>query len=291
MASKIFLQFFLIIFIQYSGYAFLHQNNIDDSLFSNIANINKGKIVKKYVLYNNIIHKRPGNNLIFPDNDFFLPLDKIEINYFIQTATRLPIDADLSLSRQIYANLKLNKLLLDYEKSHKKLHNLNSTPLLKTPNKPAFIELSNKQSSLLRENKNLLAEYRNIHRTTQNDLLFVSKQAYKTQKSSDFILSLPTNTNNLDINNKNQITSLVISPKRIDQFKQPDYLGSKKEYFENQMGENPTRQVHNYNINSQPKTIVFFLSVMNYVKENKLETSIYFLCFAFFIILFSSKKK
>ena len=106
---------------------------------------------KSYALYDSFIDENNSNQTkptVYLKNCNLTPFDEIDLNYSIRSVARDAISVNFSLSNQIYANIKLRKLVDEYDALQKQsaeaLHSYElkswgmEAPINNTINNPLF---------------------------------------------------------------------------------------------------------------------------------------------------------
>ena len=258
----------IILFIEIdSVYSFSHPlEESNDMYFDTVANSTNIKKKAEYILYDNILQKyNISTPIISLYNGKYVFVYKIDLDYPIHSASRLPLNIDNSLSRQIYANLKLKKILIEYEMMRKNhTHEFSNIFHMKK----ASGNIDGKNISYYGKKRSLLREYNHI----------IDSDKHQHDVENEYVLkSLSSGVN------KDKIDFTTIS-EPIGNENHNDY---NKKKFANQK---PKRET-DWNNEESPWLISKILDIKKYIINNPSEFLIYCATFILFISIFSGRKR
>ena len=273
---KTFFIAFLLLLLPCKGYSFFYvvdkKNQIPmNELITN--NVKKG--ARNYVLYDNFVadnRQEALKPLIHQNTGLLVPMNEFDLNRFIDRSFRGPLDLESSLSRQIYANLKLNQLVLEYNEFKEKYDAVINEDLMDVG--PAISRKSfHKISKLYSEKQAILGEYDAVAKSTQ-----IQQNSFMNNANR---ISTDQQPNHKDYKNKEVAFS-------------SENQNLKK--FRNQGKMNNIAKKINgskWDKKGGPHWFVsFILSIIKYCSKNKMEMAIYlFILLGFINILFGKQRR
>ena len=219
-----------------------------------------------FQLYDNYFFKNT-NSFLIKKIDGFISVDQVKINIPLKILVRDSIYTENSIDRMLLANLRIKKLILEYTKLQKKaqllLQDSKMAGMRKINNKITKDKETDKIGNIESEKDKINKKLFNINRlsrlvqddTSSNSSIFFENYAELKNKMnpsskapSYFTESSAINKNNLD-------------------FVHTDI--------------NTTRQIYTRKDNSQlPWVFKFFLKILNYILNNRVEIILYIIVIA-----------
>jgi len=129
MANSLVLALIIMGLAAANGYSFYHLDEKDKKPLFQMERryVSWGKGERAFAVYDNFNHfstKHHRGPLVCPTSDHFIPADRIAGNIPLRIAIRQPMTVENTLSNLLYANLKLKKLVEEYEALQKESREL-----------------------------------------------------------------------------------------------------------------------------------------------------------------------
>ncbi len=286
----------IVLMVTKSGFAYYDISDTKDKFhFKYERTASKwGKGERTFVLYDNFSHFSKTlymEQLIFPNSDNFIPADQIPFNIPLRIIIRKSWTVDNAMANLLYANLKLKKLLDEYEALHKQSFKViqesktnKATVKFFTQNINSAPSVHNRWKKLTRSRRS--SETKNRPLAT---LPSIKESSVQVDNRSEEIIVAKTEGEHIELKQQNIIkgnSGAVLENNRISvpKYAHNQNSGAKSSDVSNE--QRPKRIQRNDA--SQPWLVHFFSNIVKYTIENKLESFIYLICFLLISSVLSS---